>query len=293
VIGMTDELVTLSGVIDDGGNFTLRAADPALERVHAEGSDYRYEVLDAAGEVIDRPSATMRPHRACHPSGLRVTATVWLTDDARKVRLRDAERTLWEHPVQPAPHVEVRLASKPTRESGVTLDVSSDGGSTPTYLRVAWQRDGSDSAIVIAPALPFTTSPHVDLDWAPGGTGHLVVTVGAGVRTASARSEEFALPPLGTYLVLNDPPDGLRVASGASVLASAGVVDRDHPETTQLPTDVEWLVDDRPVMVGLQATLPAMAPGRHTVTVQLRSDPTVARTVVLTVVSDGPGPTEE
>lgn len=289
----SDDLVTLSGHIDGGGNFTFRRADPAPEHTRDPTTEsvYRYEVLDAADAVIDRRPATVRPDRACHPHGLRVTATVRFADDARTIRFRDVERVLWEEAVQPRPSVTVRLASEPSRESGVTLDIASDGAAEPSYVRVAWQREGLED-IVIAPAQPFSASPHVDLSWAPGGTGHLVVTIGAGVRTASTQSEPFKLPPLGTILVLNQPADGSRVAPGASVLASAGVVNRDDPETTQVATEVEWLVDNRTAAIGLQATLPGMKPGRHTVTAQLQSDPTVARTVVLTVVRDEYGAAE-
>ncbi len=291
--GVSDDLVTLSGRIDAGGNFTFRRADPAAERLRypEPESGYRYEVLDAAGEVVDRRPATVRPDRACHPHGLRVTATVRFTDDARTIRLRDVERVLWEEAVRPRPSVSVRLASEPSRESGVTLDIAFDGAAEPTYVRVAWQREGLEG-IVIAPAQPFTASLHVDLSWAPSGTGNLVVTVGAGIRTVTTQSEPFTLPPLGTFLVLNQPPDGARVAPGCSVLASAGLVDRDHPETTDLPTEVEWLVDDQLAGSGLQATLPAMKPGRHTVTAQLQSDPTVGRTVVVNVVRDEHGAAE-
>ena len=109
---------------------------------------------------------------------------------------------------------------------------------------------------------------------------------------AAPRRAAFTLPPLGTFLVLNRPQDGARVAPGCPVLASAGVVDRDHPETTDLPTEVEWLVDDQLAGSGLQATLPAMNPGRHAVTAQLQSDPTVTRTVVLTVVREEHGAAE-
>lgn len=286
--GPAPDHVTLSGLIDDGGQFAFRRADPATGATRSQVSEsgYHYEVHDAAGQVIDRRPAVVRPYPACQPRGLRVTATVRLTVDARSVRLRDAEGVLWDAAVPPAHDITVRIARAPSRESGAALDISVQGASEPAYVRVSWQREGTHAgteAIVIAPAQPFSSSLGVDLSWAPGGAGSLVVTVGAGVRVASARSESLTLPPLGTSLSLHQPTNGSRVAPGCSVLASAGVVDRDNPETSPVAAEVEWLVDEQVAGSGLQTTLPAMTPGRHTVTVRLPSAPTVASSVVLTV----------
>ncbi|MGN2642400.1 hypothetical protein ACTD5D_40760 [Nocardia takedensis] len=288
---MTDtrvELVTLSGTIDTKGTFTYRRADPATGRdltITSEGG-YRYEVLDARGTILDRRAATFDANGACNPVTWSVAATVRLTDTAESVRLLDTDTVLWQHPVEAAPHLEVDLCEQPCRENPAVLNLATSGGPRPDYVRVAWHRDDTDTDIVVLAAKPFTPRTTVDLDWVPGGTGVLHVSVGAGVRTASAHTSRFTLPSLGKYLTIHQPRIRTRSAPGCSVHVSAGVLDLDHPDRGHESMPVEWLVDDEPAATGLNVLLPGLRAGRRTITARLRDQPSLTATVTIDVAGE-------
>jgi hypothetical protein len=280
--------VQLIGNIRESGLFNFSRADPPRPGTQNQlpRSPFQFEVFDSSGELVELIQATARQRPACNPTRVQVSGTVTLTDSAETVRLTEVGGTLWEHRVGDPPSVRASLEGTPSRETGVTLAVSCDVTDEPTYLRVALRREAGVPDVVLIPTAPLTSSVHVDLGAAPGGSGRLVVTIGSGVRWASTLTGPFRLPSLGRYLALHSPVDGTRLAPGQSIRLSAGLINLDEPDEPASGRGVQWLVDDELVAEGLAAATPRLAPGEHTITVRVADDETLTRSAIVVVAAD-------
>jgi hypothetical protein len=193
----------------------------------------------------------------------------WHPDTAR-VQVWQGGQLLAERAVSPhAPAVELVspqggelwLPDEQYRLAWHASDLDSDA----LWFDVAFSRDGGETWEVIATRLQ-ESEVLVRGDQFPGTENARVrVYASDGVRTSVATSAAFAVARKPPLVFITAPENGLVVPSGAVLMFSGFVLDREDDPAASLP--MHWRSDrDGPLGSGSEIMVPWLSPGSHEIT---------------------------
>jgi hypothetical protein len=251
------------------------------------------ETVSSDGEVLRSEAASVVHEEVCAPGEptWRVRVYVPLDERAVEVRLRRGERVLWSARIPERPEVRVRLRAAPVRGAAKEHErpprrTRPDDESTPGF-------PGGEPAILdieasdaTDPELAFLTVVHrwgerrfstvyigpverrlaISADRLPGGDAcELLVIYSNGLRSATARTETFAVDPIGPVLTIVRPQTGAAFTEGMPIPLEGVVVDPENPSVATKGSTTTWLVDGEVVGTGLITSVDPLPAGSHVV----------------------------
>lgn len=285
------EYLLIRGRLDRADDFTPQRCGSTFfvrEWPRAEGSDVFVETVSADGAVLRSTAALLRSEQIC-AAGMqtwRVRAYVPLDSDAARVRLRRAERVVWEEQIPEAPTVRAVLRSPPSRGRGkrgsgredatitpgfpggkpalLTLRASKPAPNAQAHLTVVhrWSKRGFHTVYVG----PMVQTLEIPADRMPGGRDcRLIAIYSNGMRSACAATEPFEVAPIGPVLRIVHPADGARFARGVPVTLEALVQDPEYPSAPQSADRLMWTLNGRGVAQGPLASIDPPPIGEHVI----------------------------
>jgi hypothetical protein len=250
------------------------------------------DLLDADGEVL-------RSHRCRVFDPAQDTAQAWLdfhetvmwderihaiavVRDGRALATLDVPRE--------APQVQM-LPLRRVEQQGkhlVAVEWKCEGCSDELHYALRYSADGGRGWLALM-ADSRATRQVVDLDTLPGGKDCVFeVIASAGLVSSSARSVAIEVPRKPPVAQIVSPPDGTRVAAGASVTLAGGAYSPDGG--TSPPDCIHWFsLRSGHLGMGEQLVLDALPSGRHRITMTVASDdgPEVSASIWITVEEHG------
>jgi hypothetical protein len=269
------------------------------ERDQRDHGDVVAETVSSDGEVLRTEAPSVVREEVCAPGEptWRVRVYVPLDEDAAEVRLRRGGRVLWSARIPDRPDVRMRLTSPPVRGRSAEQQrprrrPRGDDDSTPGY-------PGGDPAVVeievsepADAALAFLTIVHrwgerrfhtvyigpvqrrvaISADRLPGGNEcELFVIYSNGLRAATARSETFAVEPIGPVLTIVRPQRTTVLTEGVPVALEGVIVDPENPSAATRGDTAIWSVDGEVVGAGALTSVDGLSAGDHVVELAYRS----------------------
>lgn len=251
---------------------------------------YRLVVRDAEGDSLASITPQTTRTTTCAPTTTpalersRITGYVPLVTGAESVALLEDDRVLVERPLAPEPpaveitEFDVDGASYQVRWSGEHPGLEELRSEDATEEMRDEERTGDESGltyhvgcltdgVVVPLALDVAGHEHEgSLESVPGDEeARLLVLATDGLRSATARTEPFALADPGPELTIQEPQAESAVPADQPLSLVGQVVDSHGRALSE--TGLTWQVDGETVASGERSALSEpLEPGEHTIT---------------------------
>lgn len=272
----SNELIALRGFLDRAANFHLRRCySTAFARYELHSNDtYSLELIGPHDVVLARTHPEVRPEVSCTSGSYErwhVVGYVGWREGASSLRLTCEGIVLWEAATTGRPSLQVRIKGDPVlREQPIELNLEHSPGTADAFIQVVYQ--WGERQFQVLGYYPPAQSISLDLRAVPGGNlCRFVVHYSNGMRSTSAVTDYFEVPPTGPHVRIVSPLQDHALLPGQPLELVGQVLDRERPGGARLDEDLVWFLNDKPVARGPLACVQEPSPGR--LRIRLRYEP--------------------